>query len=146
MLNLRSGLVLAAAALCLWSLYSLLDSLKKPGLLRSEKAAVLKGCDTLDDAETRHECMPLLCQKALLDAKLVPWNARFNVTTHRASESDVRYEMVAGTASATVRPRDDSFGCLIRENRVQLRDIFDAEALQAFIDDADDDPASMSGT
>lgn len=146
MLNLRSGLVLTAAALCLWALYSLLSSLKDPGLLRSEKAAVLKGCDDLNDSDIRHACVPLLCEKALLDAKLVPWNARFDVRTHRASDADIDFDIVGGTVDATSKPRMNSFGCLLEGNHVKLRDVFDPEALQAFISDADDDPANMSGT
>jgi hypothetical protein len=146
MLNLRSGLVLTAAALCLWALYSLLNSLKEPGLLRSEKAAVLKGCDALDDLEIRKQCMPLICQKALLDSKVVPWNARFTVEEHRASAADVRFELVSGAVSTGAESREQQFGCLIRDNRVLLSDVFDVEALQAFVDDVDDDPEHMSGT
>ncbi len=146
MLNLRSGLVLTAAALCLWALYSLLSSLKEPGLLRSETAAALKGCEELDDAHTQRACIPLLCEKALLDAKLVPWNARFEVHTNRVSPADIRFEVVGGTVDATNKPGMSSFGCLLERNRVTLRDVFDKEALQAFISDADDDPANMSGT
>src|SRR5262245_35473591 len=96
MLNLRSGLVLTAAALCLWALYSLLSSLKEPGLLRSPKAAVLKGCDVLTDAEIRHACVPLLCQKALLDSKLVPWDARFTLQVQRPSAADAQFDVVTG--------------------------------------------------
>lgn len=146
MLNLRSGLVLTAAALCLWALYSLLSSLKAPGLLRSEKAAVLKGCEELDDADIRRTCIPLLCEKALIDAKLVPWNARFEVHTNRVSPADIDFDVVGGTVDATNKPGMNSFGCLLERNRVTLRDVFDNEALQAFISDADEDPEHMSGT
>lgn len=146
MLNLRSGLVLTAAALCLWALYSLLSSLKEPGLLRSQKAAVLKGCDALTDAEIRHTCVPLICQKALLDAKLVPWDAKFTVQSHRASTADAQYELLIGQVDPTALSQANSFACLIRGPQVLARELADSEQLQEFIRAADEAPQSMSGS
>lgn len=141
MLNLRSGLVLTAAALCLWALYSLLSSLKEPGLLRSPKAAVLKGCDVLTDAEIRHTCVPLICEKALLDAKLAPWNAKFTLQSQRASTSNFQYELVTGLVDAT---GPNSFGCLVRGSQVSAREVGSAEQLENFIRAGDEAPDAVN--
>jgi len=83
MLSLRLAIVTAAAALCLWGLFSLLDSLQEPGLLRSTKATVVKGCDSPTAGDAARRCPALFCQKALLDTKLLPSNAGFAVTVDR---------------------------------------------------------------
>jgi hypothetical protein len=146
MLNLRSGLVLTAAALCLWALYSLLTSLKEPGLLRSQKAAALKGCDVLNDVEVRRACVPLICEKALLDAKLVPWDARFTVQLHRASVADPQFELVTGQVNATAQSNANGFACLVRDAQVSARQLADEQQLDAFIRAADEAPANVSGS
>ena len=79
MLGFRFGIVTAVAGLCLWGLFSLLDSLNEPGLLRSTKAVVVKGCDSLDSAEAQQQCPALLCEKSALDARLAPLNAEFDI-------------------------------------------------------------------
>jgi hypothetical protein len=96
MLPIRLGIVTAIAALCLWGLFSLLDSLKEPGLLRSAKAVVVKGCDALDSDETRQQCPALFCEKALLDAKVVPLQATFEIA---AEEGDLSQRTIAGRAT-----------------------------------------------
>lgn len=96
MLPIRLGIVTAVAALCLCGLFSLLDSLKEPGLLRSDKAVVVKGCDALDSDETRQQCPALFCEKALLDAKTVPRQARFEIV---AEEGDLSQRTIAGRAT-----------------------------------------------
>jgi hypothetical protein len=98
MLPIRLGVVTAVAALCLWGLFSLLDSLQKPGLLRSQKAVVVKGCDTLDTEEARRECPIYFCEKALIDAKHVPLTAKFEVLSN---ESDGGVSRIAGHALAS---------------------------------------------
>jgi len=142
MLNLRSGLVITAAALCLWTLYSLLSSLQEPGLLRSEKAVVLKGCDVLSDPAVRRRCVPLMCQKAVLDARLVPWNSPFAVHTMRPSAADAQYVLVIGSTGAS----GQSFACLVHGAEVPVKRVLDAAQLEAFIEAADVDPAEVSVT
>jgi hypothetical protein len=78
MLPLRLAIITAIAAVCLWGLFSLLDTLGEPGLLRTEKAVVLKGCDTLEP-QTLQLCAGLRCQKSLLDQKRVLLRARFDM-------------------------------------------------------------------
>jgi hypothetical protein len=96
MLSLRLAIVTAAAGLCLWGLFSLLDSLQEPGLLRSAKATIVKGCDSLESAQAAQSCPPLFCQKALLDAKLLPLRTRFEVSTDRGDENQQR--VIGGSA------------------------------------------------
>ena len=144
MLNLRSGLVLTAAALCLWALYSLLSSLQEPGLLRSRKAAVLKGCEVLTDAEIRQACVPLICQKALLDAKLVPWDARFALQLQRPSAADAQFDVVTGQVESTQPP--SVFACLVHGSQVPVRRIVTADQLEELIRAADEAPNELSSS
>jgi hypothetical protein len=97
MLPLRFALVASLAAVCLWGLFSLLDTLREPELLRSPKAVVVKGCDPIETPDAERACPQLFCQKALLDAKLVPLRSRFEVTTER--QFGVR-RLVAGKVDA----------------------------------------------
>lgn len=79
MISIRLGVFTAIAGVCLWGLFSLLDSLNEPALLRSTKAVVVKGCDALESAEALAQCPALLCEKAVLDAKLAPLRAQFEI-------------------------------------------------------------------
>ncbi|MET0659381.1 MAG: hypothetical protein ABW110_14630 [Steroidobacteraceae bacterium] len=143
-MNLRSGLVLTAAALCLWALYSLLTSLKEPGLLRSQKAAVLKGCEVLTDAEIRQACVPLFCQKALLDAKLVPWDARFKLQLQRPSAADAQFDVVTGQVDTLAPP--GSFACVVHGSQVPVRRMVTADQLEELIRAADEAPGELSSS
>jgi hypothetical protein len=96
MLPFRLGIFTGIAALCLWGLFSLLDSLQEPGLLRTEKATVVKGCDPIESDQAREQCPGLFCQKALLDARLVPLDATFEITVDQMYEDNER--LLAGTA------------------------------------------------
>ena len=98
MLPFRLGIFTGVAALCLWGLFSLLDSLNEPGLLRTEKATVVKGCDALDSDEARELCPGFFCQKALLDAKQVPLNATFEIRLDEPMENGTR--LLAGMAKS----------------------------------------------
>lgn len=108
MLSLRLAIVTVAAGLCLWGLFSLLDSLQQPGLLRSGKATVVKGCDSPTSGDAARLCPTLFCQKALLDTKLLPANARFAVTMDRDEANGER--LIAGRGEA---PREAAryFAC-----------------------------------
>lgn len=137
MLNLRTGLVLTAAGLCLWALFELLSQLKEPGLLRSEKAAVIKGCDEIDNEETRKACAPLLCQKLLLDNKQVAWNVRFTLE-QQASSSDPSSEIVRGSTD-----RGDVLACLVRGKEVSAYKVGAADDVRAFVTLADEEPDQL---
>src|SRR5688500_594558 len=78
MLPVRLAIVTAIAALCLWGLFSLLDTLNEPGLLRTERAVVVKGCEE-PQADDRDLCAQLRCEKSLLEQRRVPLRARFAI-------------------------------------------------------------------
>ena len=78
MLPVRLAIVAAIAAVCLWGLFSLLDTLSEPGLLRTEKTVVIKGCDAAEQ-QTLQLCAQLRCQKSLLDQKRVPLRSSFEM-------------------------------------------------------------------
>jgi hypothetical protein len=78
MLPVRLAVFAAIAAVCLWGLFSLLENLNEPGLLRTEKAVVVKGCESAKP-ERRELCAQLQCQKSLLDQKRVPLRTRFEM-------------------------------------------------------------------
>ena len=72
MLSLRLVIFAALFGVALWGLFSLLDNLREPELLRSAKAIVVKGCDPIESAEAQQLCPQLFCQKFLLDGRAVP--------------------------------------------------------------------------
>jgi hypothetical protein len=78
MFTVRLAVVTAIAGVCLWGLFQLLDNLNSPGLLRTEKAVVLKGCEE-PRAEDRDLCAQLRCEKSLLEQRRVPLRARFEI-------------------------------------------------------------------
>lgn len=86
----RVGVVAGLCAISLWGLFSLLDSLNEPGLLRTDKAAVVKGCDSLESQKAREQCPSFFCQKALIDAKVMPLTGRFELTLDETYEDDAR--------------------------------------------------------
>jgi hypothetical protein len=60
------------AGICLWGLFNLLDNLKQPGLLRTESSVAVKGCAALDThKDSSRLCPQLVCQKTLIDRKLL---------------------------------------------------------------------------
>ena len=128
MLPFRLVIVTIAAGLCLWGLFSLLDALQAPGLLRSAKATVVKGCDSLDSAETAKQCPALFCQKALLDAKLLPLKARFDVSVDRLDEEQQR--VIGGSAYAGGGNEDAAhFVCVVAGSKVMESRLVDREEL-----------------
>jgi hypothetical protein len=80
MLSFRMILTIVAAGIALWGLFSLLDNLKEPGLLRSADRAVVKGCDSLETEEARRSCPPLICQRELFNAKRFSQRSLLSVT------------------------------------------------------------------
>lgn len=118
MLSFRMILTVIAAGLCLWGLFSLLDNLNEPGLLRSEDRAVVKGCDSLDSEETLQACPPLLCQKALFDAKSFPARSILKVTVD-LTNGPQRLIAVSADDSANT-PAANEFICVMRREKVLL--------------------------
>lgn len=114
MLALRFALVGSLGAIALWGLFSLLDNLKQPQLLRSDRAVVLKGCDPMETHEAKQRCPALRCQKALLDAKLVPLRAALDLQHERVSADE---RLVIGSARFKAQAQQE-FGCVLRADQV----------------------------
>lgn len=87
MLAVRMIIFAGIAGIAFWGLFQLLDNLREPALLRTTKAVAVKGCASLDEHEDAPRlCPQYLCQKALIDRKLVPLEARFVISTDDSRE------------------------------------------------------------
>lgn len=134
MLSLRSVVFAAVGAVALWGLFELLDTLREPGLLRTEKAAVIKGCEALDSDETRAVCPQLFCQKAVIDTKLVPYTTRFAVTVDK---NDGAARLIGGHIGE--RAPDDPaayFVCVMDNNKVAAAKMTNRATLDALAEQA----------
>ena len=99
MLSLRMIIVAGLAGICFWGLFQLLDNLKEPALLRTAKTVAVKGCGSIDDhKDAARLCPQFLCQKALIDRKLVALDTQFSMTTDQTSEGQ---RIVGGYVAAT---------------------------------------------
>ncbi len=99
MLSLRMIIVAGLAGICFWGLFQLLDNLREPGLLRTTKAVAVKGCASLDDhKDAARLCPQYLCQKALIDRKLVALDAQFAMDTDDTREDQ---RVIRGTLPST---------------------------------------------
>jgi hypothetical protein len=107
MLSLRMIIVAGLAGICFWGLFQLLDNLREPGLLRTTKAVAVKGCASLDDHEDAARlCPQYLCQKALIDRKLVALDAKFAMDTDDTREDQ---RVIRGTLLST----GQAFACSV---------------------------------
>ena len=114
MLPLRFFIFASLAGICLWGLFSLLENLREPELLRSPKAVVVKGCNPIETPEALRLCHQLFCEKALLDSKIVPRNARFEVTVQKkAGAAELIGGVVIGRSEA-----DRLFACVLDRGTV----------------------------
>ena len=119
MLSLRMLIVAGLAGIAFWGLFQLLDNLKEPGLLRTSKAAAVKGCGSLDEhKDAARLCPQFLCQKALIDRKLAALDSRFEMI---ASEGPYPERVVRGTIVGT----GQSFECTLSELKVTDARIID---------------------
>ena len=99
MLSLRMVIVAGIAGICFWGLFQLLNNLREPGLLRTTKAVAVKGCGSLDDhKDAPRFCPQYICEKALIDRKLVALDAQFTITRDEAVDSE---RVVEGTIANT---------------------------------------------
>jgi type III secretory pathway component EscS len=99
MLSLRMVIVAGIAGICLWGLFQLLDNLKEPGLLRTTKSVAVKGCSSLNDhKDAARLCPQFLCQKALIDKKLVSLDAQLTISIDETSEGQ---RVIGGNVSST---------------------------------------------
>ena len=129
MLALRFALIGSLGAIALWGLFSLLDNLKEPELLRSERAVILKGCDPMETQEAKQRCPGLRCEKALLDAKLVPLRATLEVQDERIAAND---RLVIGSAISTSQPAQE-FACVLEGDQVTSVQLLSPEEIEELL-------------
>lgn len=110
MLSIRLAIVTAAAGLCLWGLFSLLDTLQQPALLRSAKGTIVKGCDSPESEDAKRLCPALFCMKAVLGAKLVDATTPLTVTVDK---HEGQHRLIAGNAGAAGAQDLRHFACLL---------------------------------
>jgi len=126
---LRLALVACLAGIALWGLFSLLDNLRKPELLRTQKVFVVKGCEPMESDEARRVCPHLYCEKALLESKAVDRSAQFQVTVDRTAST---LQLVGGRARGGTT--EASFACVLANRKiigVRLLEAAELESLAA---------------
>jgi hypothetical protein len=129
-LAIRFALFASLGAIALWGLFSLLDNLKEPELLRSPRAVVLKGCDPAESPEAATLCAALRCQKLLLDSKTVPLSTRFQVEHERAAD-DLR--LVTGQALAADSSDVQFFACTVERDVNAIAKLFTREEVASLL-------------
>jgi hypothetical protein len=127
-LSLRLVIFAALSGIALWGLFSLLDTLREPELLRSTKAIVVKGCDPLESAQAQQLCPRLFCQKFLLEKRGLPLRSVFNVTVDARSGSE---RLIGGVVQTGSADTDQRFACLLREHKVAEGQIVEGAHLEA---------------
>ena len=128
MLSLRLVIFAALFGIALWGLFSLLDNLREPELLRSEKAILVKGCDPLETDHARQVCPQLLCQKFLLDGRSVPLRAVFKVTVDTRAGNE---HLIGGVVQTGSADSDQRFACILRDLKVADGRVVDGAHLDA---------------
>jgi hypothetical protein len=108
-LSLRLAIFAALFAIALWGLFSLLGNLREPQLLRSDKAIIVKGCESMESEQARSLCPQLVCQKFLLDAHAVPLRSIFKITADIKTGSEQR---IGGVV------QDQRFTCTLHDGKV----------------------------
>jgi hypothetical protein len=134
MLSLRFAIFACLAGVCLWGLFSLLENLRAPELLRSPKAVVVKGCDPIETQEAEVTCPQLFCEKAVLDAKLVPLRSRFEITTQR--RSDQRH-LIGALARVEGSDPPLQIACVIENSKVLAARLVQKEELDTLAAQSD---------
>jgi hypothetical protein len=127
-LSLRLMIFATLSGIALWGLFSLLDNLREPELLRSAKAIIVKGCDPMESAQARQICPQLLCQKYLLEGRGLPLRSVFKVTVDARASGE---HLIGGLVQAGSADNDQRFACILRNHEVTAGQIVDGEHLEA---------------
>jgi hypothetical protein len=114
-LSLRLAIFAGLFGIALWGLFSLLDNLHEPKLLRTEKLIVVKGCESLESAQAQRLCPQLYCQKYLLDQHSVPLRTVFKVTGDTATGNE---RSIGGVLRFPEDDRDQRFTCTVRDGKI----------------------------
>jgi hypothetical protein len=135
MLSLRLIIFAAIGGIALWALFSLLDNLREPELLRSTKAVIVKGCDPIESEAAIQSCPALFCQKALIDTRVAPLGSKFVVTTDKRVDER---QLIAGTATIDAASNVVLFACVLENNKVLSVEPVDALRMNELAGDSDD--------
>lgn len=126
MLPLRLAIFTALFGIALWGLFSLLDNLREPQLLRSQKAILLKGCDPMESDQAKRLCPQLLCQQYMLEKRGLPLRSVFKVTVDKRSGSE---QLIGGAVRAGAADSDQRFACVLHDQKVAGGGMVDAAQL-----------------
>jgi hypothetical protein len=127
-LSLRLVIFAAISAIALWGLFSLLDNLREPELLRSAKTIVVKGCEPMESEQARKLCPQLFCQKFLLEGRGLPLRAVFKVTVDTTAGNE---HLIGGIVQTGSADSDQRFACILRGHKVAAGRIVDGPHLEA---------------
>ena len=128
MLPLRLIIFGALFGIALWGLFSLLENLREPELLRSTKAIVVKGCDPIESGRAQQVCPQLFCQKFLLEKRGLPLRSVFNETVDTRADNEHQIGGIVQTGSADT---DQRFACLLRDHKIADGQIVEGAHLEA---------------
>ncbi len=128
MLSLRLVIFAALFGIALLALFSLLDNLREPELLRSAKSIVVKGCEPMESEQAQRLCPQLYCQKFLLDGRSLSLRSVFKVTIDTKSGNE---QLIGGVVQTGTADSDERFACILRDNKVAAGRVLDGEHLEA---------------
>jgi hypothetical protein len=114
-LSLRLVIFAALLGIALWGLFSLLDNLREPELLRSAQSTLVKGCDSMESSEAQRLCPQLYCQKFLLDARSLPLRSVFRVTVDTKADGE---QLIGGVVKGSIADSERRFACILRDSKV----------------------------
>jgi hypothetical protein len=127
-LSLRLGIFAAVSGIALWGLFSLLDTLREPELLRTEKVIVVKGCEPIESEQARQLCPQLFCQKFLLEGRRLPLRSVFKVTVDTTAGNE---HLIGGIVLSGPADSDQRFACILRDRTVAAGQLVDSAHLDA---------------
>lgn len=133
MLSLRLVIFAAVSGIALWGLFSLLDTLREPELLRTEKAIVVKGCDPMESEQARQLCPQLFCQKFLLEGRRLPLRTVFKVTVDTTAGNE---HLIGGVVQSGPADSDQRFACILRDHKVAAGRLVEGALLDALASQA----------
>jgi hypothetical protein len=127
-LPLRLTIFAALFGIALWGLFSLLDNLHEPKLLRSTKSIVVTGCDALESDQARQLCPQLFCEKFLLEGRGLPLRTVFKVTVDTKADNE---HLIGGVVQTGPADTDRRFACVLRDGKVAAGQLVDGAHLDA---------------
>jgi hypothetical protein len=127
-LPLRLAVFAALFGIALWGLFALLDNLREPKLLRSDKSIIVTGCESLDSSEAQSRCPQLFCQKSLLEGRSAPLRSVFKVTVDTRAGNE---HLIGGTVQTGSADDNQRFACILRGHKVIAAQLVDGAHLEA---------------